>query len=239
MSSTAPIFGYPRSPLGNCRLEPFMCIRDHQLDTAQATPGESAKEGCPKSLGLGGGFDKGEAESCRKMAFGPPQGQQQIGAVVQPGVAGGERHDLSLTTETASKSKASRVLPGGRRASARWRSRRRRPGSAVSCSARAVRSNRPTGREEAAVRPEAAGCGHRRRDWWSFIPLSLAGRCRTRRKDAGAPTRRRALGRAVGAPPLRPRVPRRVARVSSRRAISRHPAQSYERRMVAPTPTIP
>jgi hypothetical protein len=155
-------------------------------------------------------FDKGEAESCRKLAFGPaprPE-QQKIGAVVQPDVAGGERRDLRLTTGAASKSKASRVLPDGSRASARWRSRRRRPRSVVSRSARAAtkhaagqrslsaragRSAGPTG-QEAAVRPEAAGCRHRRRDRWSFVPHSLAERCRTRRKDAKAPTRRRRRG---------------------------------------------
>ena len=49
-----------------------------------------------------------------------------------------------LTTGTASKSKLSRVLPGGNRASARWRSSRRRLRSAISCSANAARK-RPEG----------------------------------------------------------------------------------------------
>src|SRR6266403_1629293 len=40
-----------------------------------------------------------------------------------------------LTTGTASKSKLSRVFPSGNRASARWRSSRRRLRSAISCSA--------------------------------------------------------------------------------------------------------
>jgi hypothetical protein len=49
-----------------------------------------------------------------------------------------------LITGTASKSKLSRVLPGGNRASARWRSSRRRLRSAISCSANAARK-RPAG----------------------------------------------------------------------------------------------
>src|SRR5712664_4818909 len=43
-------------------------------------------------------FDKGEAESCRQVTLagaGRPE-QNQIGALVQPGIAGGQRHDLSL-----------------------------------------------------------------------------------------------------------------------------------------------
>ena len=44
-----------------------------------------------------------------------------------------------LTTGTASKSKLSRVLPGGNRASARWRSSRRRLRSAISSSANEAR----------------------------------------------------------------------------------------------------
>src|SRR5271165_6825894 len=50
-----------------------------------------------------------------------------------------------LITGTASKSKLSRVFPGGNRASARWRSSRRRLRSAISCSANAARK-RPAGR---------------------------------------------------------------------------------------------
>src|SRR5260370_14697200 len=49
-----------------------------------------------------------------------------------------------VSTGTASKSKVSRVLPGGSGASARWRSRRRRPRSAISCSASAAKK-RPAG----------------------------------------------------------------------------------------------
>src|SRR6202047_2301649 len=60
-----------------------------------------------------------------------PPSSQAIGA----GVPGGERHDMCLADYwTASKSKLSRVLPGGNRASARWRSSRRRLRSAISCS---------------------------------------------------------------------------------------------------------
>jgi hypothetical protein len=46
---------------------------------------------------------------------------------------------LLIIIGTASKSKLSRVLPTGSRASARWRSMRRRPHSATSCSAKAAR----------------------------------------------------------------------------------------------------
>ena len=37
---------------GNRRLEPFMGIRDHQLDAAQAAPGQRAQELGPEGLGL-------------------------------------------------------------------------------------------------------------------------------------------------------------------------------------------
>src|SRR5271170_4074564 len=90
--------------------------------------------------------DEGEAKSRRQVAFsaaGRPE-QQQIGALVKPGVAGGSAMTWALlTTGTASKSKVSRVLPGGSRALARWRSRRRRARSAISCSARAARKPPP------------------------------------------------------------------------------------------------
>src|SRR5256885_11071317 len=64
-----------------------------------------------------------------------------------------------LTTGTTSKSKVSRVLPGGSRASARWRSRRRRARSAISCSANAARK-RPAGQPSlsAWVASEAQTC---------------------------------------------------------------------------------
>jgi hypothetical protein len=39
---------------GNRRLEPLMRIRDHQLDAAQAAPGQRAQELDPEGLGLGG-----------------------------------------------------------------------------------------------------------------------------------------------------------------------------------------
>ena len=43
-------------------------------------------------------FDKSEAERCREMALAPARWpkQQQIGAVVQPRIAGGQCHDLGL-----------------------------------------------------------------------------------------------------------------------------------------------
>ena len=54
--------------------------------------------------------------------------------------------DSVMTNATVGtvKSKLSRVLPGGNRASARWRSSRRRLRSAISCSANAARK-RPAG----------------------------------------------------------------------------------------------
>jgi len=39
---------------GNRRLEPLMRIRDHQLDAAQAAPGQRAQKLDPEGLGLGG-----------------------------------------------------------------------------------------------------------------------------------------------------------------------------------------
>src|SRR5260370_15038908 len=43
-------------------------------------------------------FDKGETKRCREMALAPARWpkQQQIGAVVQPGVTRGQCHDLGL-----------------------------------------------------------------------------------------------------------------------------------------------
>ena len=56
-----------------------------------------------------------------------------------------------LTMGTASKSKVSSVLPAGNRASARCRSMRRRPRSAISCSASAAR-------KRAAGQPSLSDC---------------------------------------------------------------------------------
>ena len=73
---------------------------------------------------------------------------------------------------TASKSKLARVLPGGRRASARWRSMRRRSRSASSCSASAARkraAGQPSlpARRSAVQRPVRLRAGTRAPTPWS------------------------------------------------------------------------
>ena len=88
-------------------------------------------------------FDKGEAESCRQGGFCRRRvartGVKLAPLFSQASPAASAMTWALLTTGTASKSKVSRVLPGGSRASARWRSMRRRLRSAISCSARAAR----------------------------------------------------------------------------------------------------
>ena len=75
-------------------------------------------------------FDKGEAESCRQSASCRRQAARTDSRLAplpnQASPAASAMTCALLTTGTASKSKVSRVLPGGSRASARWRSMRRR-----------------------------------------------------------------------------------------------------------------
>ena len=92
-------------------------------------------------------FDKGEAESRRKVALptpGGPNNSKLAPLFSQASPAANAMTWALLTTGTASKSKLSRVFPSGNRASTRWRSSRRRLRSAISCSANAARK-RPAG----------------------------------------------------------------------------------------------
>ena len=118
-----------------------------------------------------------------------------------------------LIIGTASKSKVSRVLPGGRRASARWRSMRRRARSAISCSASAARKRaagqpflvgpggevRPDQLDggQAQLGEQQARGGRRRSAWGASCRLSRGGRCRggPRRRRAGRDRPRRARRR--------------------------------------------
>jgi hypothetical protein len=76
----------------------------------------------------------------------------QIGALFEPAVAGGERHQLRLADHRHGvEVEAVEILPTGSRASARWRSMRRPPRSATSCSAKAAR-------KPAAGQPSLLAC---------------------------------------------------------------------------------
>ncbi len=94
----------------------------------------------------------------RLAAAGRPE-QQQVGAAfssqVSPAASAIRRALLSIGT--AAKSKLSRVLPGGRWASTRCRSMRRRPRSAISSSASAA-SSRTAGQPSWSER--SVSCGH-------------------------------------------------------------------------------
>ena len=83
-------------------------------------------------------LDEGEADGGGKMALaaaGRPE-QEQVGALGEPGVAGGEGHDLRLGDHRHGvEVEGVEGLAGRQAASARWRSMRRRSRSASSCSA--------------------------------------------------------------------------------------------------------
>ena len=64
-------------------------------------------------------LNESQTERCRKMALAHAgrAKEQDIGTLIKPAVAGGERHALRLLTMgTALKSKVSKVLPAGSRA---------------------------------------------------------------------------------------------------------------------------
>ena len=99
-------------------------------------------------------LDEGEPEGCRQMALAAAgrAEQQEIGALLEPAVAGGERHDLRLADHRHGvEVEGVERLARRQSASARWRSMRRRPRSAISCSASAAR-------KRAAGQPSLSAC---------------------------------------------------------------------------------
>src|SRR5215207_4426924 len=104
---------------------------------------------------------KARPSAAPRWLFPPPGGPNRSKLAPlpnQPSPAASAVTCAFETIGTASKSKLSRVFPGGSRASARWRSMRRRPRSASSCSAMVAR-------KRAAGHPSlsdcSANCGHR------------------------------------------------------------------------------
>ena len=106
-------------------------------------------------------LDQGEADGRGEMAFAAARRaeQDQVGALLEPAVA---RAQSAMTWALARPSARHRrrscrgVLPGGRRASARCRSMRRRSRSAISCSARAARK-RAAGHPSLSARAAKSG----------------------------------------------------------------------------------
>jgi hypothetical protein len=63
-----------------------MCVRDHQLDPAQAAPGERAPECGPKGLGLGGANAHPQHLAPRdKKLWGERRSEGTIAALLQQG----------------------------------------------------------------------------------------------------------------------------------------------------------
>src|SRR5512132_3018623 len=126
-------------------LEGEFAAGDLELLDEVGGPGEQD----PRSV-----VNQGEADGCGEMAFSAAgwAEEEQVGALanqLSPAVMA-----ITCALEsigTASKSKLSSVFPGGRRASARWRSIRLRPRSASSCSATAAR-------QRAAGHPSLSAC---------------------------------------------------------------------------------
>ncbi|MGY3239988.1 hypothetical protein ACVMAJ_006878 [Bradyrhizobium sp. USDA 4448] len=120
------------------RLEVELASRQLELLHEIGGPGE---EDAPSVL------DEGQADRCRQVALSAAgrAEQQQIGALAQPAVPAASAITCAFEIiGTASKSKLSKVFPAGKRASTRCRSIRRRPRSAISCSAMVARK-RPAG----------------------------------------------------------------------------------------------
>ena len=87
-------------------------------------------------------FDQGQTERRGQMGFasaGRPEAEEIGPFSIHASPAASACTWAFEIIGTAAKSKASRVFPGGNRASSRWRSKRRRLRSAISCSPSAAR----------------------------------------------------------------------------------------------------